>query len=80
LWFNGQEDFKQSLKTKSLKQARKLLRVWNFRTEETFTLMRCGMLSDEQIKKLADNYKTQTLVDLEQYRGEYVTYHSGLDD
>ena len=54
LWFNGQEDFKRSLKTKSLKQARRLLRVWNYRSEETFTLMRSGMLTLEQIKKLAD--------------------------
>jgi hypothetical protein len=55
LWFNGQEDFKRSLKTKSLKQARRLLRAWNYRTEETFTLMRSGMLTTAQIKKLADN-------------------------
>ncbi|MHB8121973.1 MAG: DUF6538 domain-containing protein [Desulfuromonadaceae bacterium] len=43
LWFDGTEDFKRSLKTKSLKQARRLLRVWNFRTEETFTLMRSNV-------------------------------------
>ena len=70
LWFNGQEDFKRSLKTKSLKQARRLLRVWNFRTEETFTLMRCGMLTDDQIKRLAENYKHNTLSELEQDRTE----------
>lgn len=70
LWFDGQEDFKRSLKTKSLKQARRLLRVWNYRTEETFTLMRSGMLTAEQIRKLADNYKHKTLADLEQDRTE----------
>jgi hypothetical protein len=66
LWFNGQADFKRSLKTKSIKQARRLLRVWNYRTEETFTLIRTGMLTQEQIKKLVDNVKHKTLADLKE--------------
>jgi hypothetical protein len=70
LWFNGQEDFKRSLKTKSLTQARRLLKVWNYRTEETFTLMRSGMLTQEQIKKLVDNFKHKTLAELEDNRIE----------
>lgn len=70
LWFNGQEDFKRSLKTKSIKQARRLLRVWNYRTEETFTLIRTGMLTQEQIKKLVDNFKHKTLADLEEDRAD----------
>ena len=70
LWFNGQDDIKRSLKTKSLKQARRLLRVWDYQTEEVFTLIRSGMLTEDQIKKLVDNFKTKTLIELEQGRRE----------
>ena len=34
LWFDDKEHFKRSLKTKSLKQARRLLKVWDYRTED----------------------------------------------
>jgi hypothetical protein len=70
LWFQGKDDFKRSLRTKSLRQARRLVRVWSYRTEETFTLMRCGMLTDDQIRKTAESYKRKTLSDLEQDRRE----------
>jgi hypothetical protein len=59
IWFGDREDFKRSLKTKSLTQARRLLRVWNYRTEEVFTLIRTGILTADQIKTLADNYNPE---------------------
>ncbi|KAF0218562.1 MAG: Integrase family [Geobacteraceae bacterium] len=55
-FFGGKTDVKRSLRTRSLTQARRLLRLWDSKTEEVFTTMRLGMLTDAQIKQLADDY------------------------
>jgi integrase len=67
-FFQGKEDLKRSLRTKSLKQARRLLRIWDHRTEEVFTTMRTGMLSDEQIAQVAREYLHGTLRAYEEER------------
>jgi len=67
-WFNGREDFKRSLHTKSLNQARRLLKMWGYKTEKAFTLMRCGLLTEYQIRTLAEEFKCITLAELENDR------------
>lgn len=54
--FQGKQDFKRSLHTKNLRQAKRLLKVWSYHTEELFTIMRTGLLTETQIKELADRY------------------------
>jgi aromatic ring hydroxylase len=43
-YFRGSEDFKRTLRTKCLSIARKLLKSWSAKTEETFMMMRSGLL------------------------------------
>jgi integrase len=66
--FQGSEDFKRSLRTKSLVQARKQLKVWSYRTEYVFSMMRSGMLTREQIQRIAEDWKHETLQNLEWIR------------
>lgn len=54
--FQGKQDFKRSLHTKNLRQAKRLLKVWSYHTEELFTIMRTGLLTETQLKELADRY------------------------
>jgi integrase len=60
-YFGGKQDFKRTLHTRSLKQAKRLLRVWVGRTEEVFTTMRSGALTRDQIRQLAEAYLHNTL-------------------
>ncbi|HJV66818.1 MAG TPA: site-specific integrase [Geomonas sp.] len=46
-------EVRRSLKTTSLTQARKLLKAWSYKLEHTFTLIRSGMLTQEQARSLA---------------------------
>ena len=55
-WFNGVRDHKRSLKTKNTSQAKSLLRLHNSRTEMTFLLMRSGVLDNDQMHALAEEY------------------------
>ena len=50
------KEFKRSLKTGSLTNARKLLKSWCYKAENVFTLMRSGMLTEEQARSLASEF------------------------
>lgn len=67
-YFPGKADFKRTLRTKGLTNARRLLKSWAVKTEKTFMLMRCGMLPPEQTRKLAEGWKRITLNDYEESR------------
>ncbi len=43
---------RKSLRTKNLKTAKEHAKIWSYRTEKLFTLIRSGMLTDEQLKQL----------------------------
>lgn len=47
------KEFKRSLKTSSLTSARKLLKSWCCKCEDTFTMLRSGVLDSEQATLLA---------------------------
>lgn len=59
--FGGSDDFKRSLRTKSLIQARKLLKTWSYKAECVFTLLRSGMLTERHIDKLLADFKKNCL-------------------
>jgi integrase len=50
------KEFKRSLKTESLTNARKLLKVWCYKAEHVFTLLRSGVLTEEQARSLASEF------------------------
>lgn len=60
-WFRERQDFKRSLKTKSLTSAKALCNLWAGKTERLFTMIRTGTLKDSQIKKLVSEYLEETL-------------------
>lgn len=47
---------RKSLKTKCLKTAKVNIKVWSFRVEKLFTLMRSGMFTFEQLQKIAQDF------------------------
>ena len=49
-------EVRRSLKTTSLTNARKLLKTWCYKSEYTFTLIRSGVLTEEQIRSLASAF------------------------
>lgn len=49
-------ELRRSLRTTNLTQARKLLKAWCYKAEHTFTLMRSGMLVQDQIRCLAEAF------------------------
>ncbi len=57
----GREEFKRSLKTKSLTSARRLGILWAAKTERLFTTIRTGTLTNFHIKKLIEEYIGYTL-------------------
>jgi len=61
--FFKRDELKRTLRTKSLTSAKRLLKIWNAKTEKVFTLMRTGMLSDAQMKKLVEGYIKHTLAE-----------------
>lgn len=60
-WFAGKEDIKRTLKTKSLSHAKRLLKVWSYKTEQVFTTLRSGMLTSDQALKLVEEFKRNDL-------------------
>ena len=46
------KEIRKPLKTKCLKTAKINIKVWSFRTEKLFTLIRSGILTDEQLRQL----------------------------
>ncbi|GFO61937.1 hypothetical protein GMST_42620 [Geomonas silvestris] len=61
LWFAGRDDIKRTLKTKSLTQAKKLLKVWSYKAERLFTLIRSGALTPVQAHRLVQEFKCNDL-------------------
>jgi hypothetical protein len=61
-------EVKRALRTKDLKHARTLVKVWGFKTEKLFLLLRSGMLTDEQIEKAVQRFLRDTLRDFERGR------------
>ncbi|SNB45691.1 Phage integrase family protein [Geobacter sp. DSM 9736] len=76
-YFGGKEDFKRSLHTKNLKQAKRLLRIWSGRTEEVFTTIRSGVLTQDQMFQLAQSYMHDTLRDAEENRANGIGIPQG---
>lgn len=72
VWFGGREDFKRSLHTTDPKNAQRLVRAWGCHAERTFTLIRSGFMTKDQIKELVDQFFTQTLEELEDDRAKGV--------
>lgn len=68
--FSGKQELKRSLHTKNSRQAKSLLRLWDARTEELFTMIRTGLLTADQINELADRYFHGLLATWERRRGE----------
>jgi len=66
--FPGKEDFKRSLRTKSLTHAQGLHRLWSAKTERTFMMIRSGMLTPEQVREIAESWKRETLRECEDRR------------
>lgn len=62
------KEIKKTLKTKSLKQARLLAKVLSYEAERVFTLVRCGMLTDEQIQTIVAGFLRDTLKTFERDR------------
>ena len=59
--FFQREELKRSLRTKSLTAARRMVNLWNGKTEGLFVMMRSGMVSNTQIKQLVEDYIAYTL-------------------
>ncbi len=61
-------EIKKALKTRRLQHARTLAKVWGFRVEKLFFLLRCGMLTDEQIRDTIEEFKRNKLKELDDDR------------
>ena len=61
-------EVKRALKTRHLQQARTLVKVWSFRVERLFFLLRCGMLDDEQIRAIIEEFTQSKLRELDEDR------------
>ena len=69
-WFDGRQELKKSLKTTRYDAAVSGLRCCLYRTERLFTLMRSGLMTDAEIKKLVADYLEETLKRNEDARAE----------
>ena len=67
-WFGDRGYFKRSLHTSNLKNAQELLGAWGHKADKTFTMMRSGYMTSDQIKQLAEQFFTETLNGLEEDR------------
>ena len=61
-------EIRKALKTKQLKNARSLAKVLSYETERIFTLVRCGVLADEQVEKIVQSFLRDTLSNFERGR------------
>jgi hypothetical protein len=68
IYFPGKGELKRTLRTKSLTDAKRLIKLWSAKAEKTFMMIRSGMLTTEQIKRLAEDWKRETLNDYEESR------------
>ncbi len=76
-------EIRKSLKTKCLKTAKINIKAWSLRVEKLFTLMRSGMLTDEQLIKIAQDFFHDYLRKDEQYRADPIfalNYYKMPDD
>ena len=69
-WFAGRGEIKKSLRTANWAAARSLARVQSFQAEKVFTLIRSGAMTEEQIRRLVDDYTEQTLRETEEARAQ----------
>ena len=60
-WFPDKREIRKSLRTKDRRQAKVCFSGHLGRTERTFALMRAGIMTDSEIKKLAADYLRETL-------------------
>lgn len=60
-WFAGRGELRRSLKTKERRHARLQSARHLERADKTFALMRSGLMTDAEIKKLAADYLRDTL-------------------
>lgn len=67
-FFGDREYFKRSLHTPDLKNAQTLLNAWRLKAEKTFTLMRSGFMTSDQIRQLAEQFFRETLNDITEDR------------
>ncbi len=67
-WFDGRVELRKSLKTTRYNTAKSQLRNLLYRTERLLAMMRCEMLTDEQIRKLVAEYLRDSLRDSEDIR------------
>ena len=70
-------ELKKSLKTSSWKNAKALVKVYCYRAERLFTLMRCAVLTGEHIKALVNKYLHDTLEADEDFR---ILHDSPMED
>ena len=61
-------EIKKALKTRRSQYARSLAKAWGFQTERLFFTLRSGMLTQEQIKKVVNEFFHRTLRELEDNR------------
>ena len=73
------KEFKKSLHTKSLTNAKVLLRENEYQLERLFTLVRCRMLDKKQIEHLVKRFFNGTLERYEQERTEDIGVPRGVD-
>jgi len=69
-WFPERDNIRKSLRTKNKRDATYSLAKHIERTERTFALMRSGLMTDAEIKKLADDYIRETLANNDRERLE----------
>lgn len=65
-----QREIKKSLKTRRLQHAKSLAKVWGFRVEKLFFMLRSGMLTDDQIRAIVNEFFHKTLKEAEENRAE----------
>lgn len=73
------KDLRRSLKTKNLKSAKKLNKLWVAKTEEIFTTLRSGVMTEEQNKRLVHSYINRFLKINDEYRVEHGSQLVGCD-
>lgn len=61
----GSTEIKRALRTGDLKHGKTLAKVWSYRAERLFMLARSGLMTDDQIRGLAEEYLHEGLMELE---------------
>lgn len=79
-WFGDRGYFKRSLHTSNLKNAQELLRAWGHKADKTFTMMRSGYMTSDQIKQLVEKFFRDTLNELEDDRAVRVRNEGDLEE